>query len=166
MNIDEILEMIDDTLDKGATVPFSGKKVMVDADKIRDLLNEIRVNLPQEIKQAKLIVMDRKTIISDANEEAETIVRKAEERAKTIISNEEIVKERLTCASVLELCRPAMERLAPEPAALIMSLESVYAALFGWLFLKESMTLWETAGCILVFAAVILSQVPVKKSHD
>ncbi|MBR3920380.1 MAG: hypothetical protein IKJ47_00430 [Oscillospiraceae bacterium] len=83
MNIDEILEMIDDTLDKGATVPFSGKKVMVDADKIRDLLNEIRVNLPQEIKQAKLIVMDRKTIISDANEEAETIVRKAEERAKT-----------------------------------------------------------------------------------
>ena len=85
MNIDEILEMIDDTLDKGATVPFSGKKVMVDADKIRDLLNEIRLNLPQEIKQAKLIVMDRKTIISDANEEAEAIVRKAEERAKAII---------------------------------------------------------------------------------
>ena len=93
MNIDEILEMIDDTLDKGATVPFSGKKVMVDADKIRDLLNEIRLNLPQEIKQAKLIVMDRKTIISDANDEAEAIVRKAEERAKAIISNEEIVKE-------------------------------------------------------------------------
>lgn len=93
MNIDEILEMIDDTLDKGAAVPFSGKKVMVDADKIRDLLNEIRLNLPQEIKQAKLIVMDRKTIISDANEEAEAIVRKAEERAKNMVSNEEIVKE-------------------------------------------------------------------------
>ena len=58
------------------------------------------------------------------------------------------------------------KHLEPTPASLIMSLESVYAALFGWLFLKESMSLWETAGCILVFAAVILSQVPVKKSHD
>ncbi|MGN0654041.1 MAG: ATPase [Oscillospiraceae bacterium] len=93
MNIDDVLEMIDDTLDKGATVPFSGKKVVVDADKIRDLLNEIRLNLPSEIKQAKLIVMDRKTIISDANNEAEAIVRKAEERAKAIVSNDEIVKE-------------------------------------------------------------------------
>lgn len=93
MNIDDVLEMIDDTLDKGATVPFSGKKVVVDADKIRDLLNEIRLNLPSEIKQAKLIVIDRKTIISDANNEAEAIVRKAEERAKAIVSNDEIVKE-------------------------------------------------------------------------
>lgn len=58
--------------------------------------------------------------------------------------------------------------LEPSAASLIMSLESVFAALFGWLLLKETMTLWEAFGCALVFAAVILSQVPVptkKKSH-
>ena len=55
--------------------------------------------------------------------------------------------------------------LEPTPASLIMSLESVFAVLFGWLMLNERMTKYEISGCILVFAAVILSQVPVKKTH-
>lgn len=93
MNIDDILEMLDDLLDKAPTVPFSGKKVVVESDKIRDLLNEIRLNLPQEIKHAKLIVQDRQTIISDAKKEADEVVRRAEERAKSIVSNDEIVKQ-------------------------------------------------------------------------
>lgn len=93
MNIDEVLELLDDILDKAPGVPFSGKKAVVDVDKVRDLLNEIRLSLPQEIKHAKLIVQDRQGIISDANKEAETLVRRAEERSKSIISNDEIVKQ-------------------------------------------------------------------------
>jgi len=55
------------------------------------------------------------------------------------------------------------KHLEPTPAALIMSLESVFAVLGGWLILHETMTSWETLGCCLVFCAVILSQLPVKK---
>lgn len=54
-------------------------------------------------------------------------------------------------------------QLEPTTASLIMSLESVFAALGGWLILKETMTIWEFSGCALVFAAVILSQIPSKK---
>ena len=53
--------------------------------------------------------------------------------------------------------------LEPTAAALIMSLESVFAALGGWLILKETMTGVELVGCGLVFAAVILSQLPEKR---
>lgn len=52
--------------------------------------------------------------------------------------------------------------IEPAGASLIMSLESVFAAVFGALLLKETMTGWEALGCGLVFAAVILSQIPVK----
>ena len=52
--------------------------------------------------------------------------------------------------------------LESAPASLIMSLESVFAVLFGWMILGESMTAWEQLGCALVFIAVILSQIPVK----
>lgn len=52
------------------------------------------------------------------------------------------------------------KRLEPTTAALIMSLESVFAALGGWLILRETMTAWEFTGCVLVFSAVILSQIP------
>ena len=55
------------------------------------------------------------------------------------------------------------QRVDSVPASLIMSLESVFAALAGWLLLQEQMTLRELWGCILLFAAVILSQVPAKK---
>ena len=55
------------------------------------------------------------------------------------------------------------KHLEPTTAALIMSLESVIAALCGWLILKETMTTTELLGCGLVFAAVIISQLPEKK---
>ena len=49
----------------------------------------------------------------------------------------------------------------PTTASLLMSLESVFAALSGWLILRDRMSLPELCGCILVFAAVVLSQLPV-----
>lgn len=52
------------------------------------------------------------------------------------------------------------QRLEPTAASLIMSLESVFAALGGWLILHETMTAWETLGCGLVFIAVVVSQLP------
>lgn len=53
--------------------------------------------------------------------------------------------------------------LEPTAASLIMSLESVFAALGGWWLLGERMSSWELLGCGLVFAAVILSQLPAKQ---
>ena len=50
------------------------------------------------------------------------------------------------------------QRVAPEPASLIMSLESVFAVLAGWLILDQKLGGAETVGCCLMFAAVILSQ--------
>lgn len=51
----------------------------------------------------------------------------------------------------------------PTAASLIMSLESVFAALGGWWLLQERMTPTELTGCVLVFAAVLLSQLPNSK---
>ena len=52
----------------------------------------------------------------------------------------------------------------PTVASLLMSLESVFAVLFGWLLLKQALTIPEVLGCILVFAGVILAQLPGKKT--
>lgn len=57
------------------------------------------------------------------------------------------------------------KHLPPTEASLIMSLESVIAALCGWAFLKERMTILELTGCALVFIAVILSQLPMQKAE-
>ena len=66
MTIRENLDLIDDILDTALSVPLSRGKSIVDIDKIRDALDDIRLNMPSELKQAKMIVEDRKTIIDDA----------------------------------------------------------------------------------------------------
>lgn len=93
MNIEEILDVLDEMLDRAWNLPLTGGRCVVDADKVRDMIDEIRLNLPGEIKQAKNIVADRSEIISGARREAETIVQKAEERAKSLIAHEEIVRQ-------------------------------------------------------------------------
>lgn len=57
----------------------------------------------------------------------------------------------------------AQKKLEPTTASLLMSLESVFAALGGWWLLGERMTPAELFGCGLVFAAVVISQLPEKK---
>ena len=90
-NIEDILESVDDLLDAAWVMPLTGGRVVVEADKIRELVDEIRANLPSEVRQAKAIVQDRNSIVTDAKNEAEAIIRKAEERRNQILSQEEIV---------------------------------------------------------------------------
>jgi drug/metabolite transporter (DMT)-like permease len=54
----------------------------------------------------------------------------------------------------------AQKFVKPAIASLIMSLESVFAALMGWLALGQTLTLRETAGCLVIFAAIIAAQAP------
>ena len=54
------------------------------------------------------------------------------------------------------------QHLPPEPASLIMSLESVFAVLAGWVILGQTLRPIEALGCCLVFAGVILCQIKVK----
>ena len=54
------------------------------------------------------------------------------------------------------------QHLPPEPASLIMSLESVFAVLAGWVLLHQTLSSLELLGCALVFVGVILSQTKAK----
>ena len=55
----------------------------------------------------------------------------------------------------------AQKNVSPVVATLVMSLESVFAAIFGWIILEQGLSGKEIFGCILVFAAIILSQLPI-----
>ncbi|MDR2909433.1 MAG: ATPase [Oscillospiraceae bacterium] len=91
MNIEEVLDLLDELLDKAWSFPLSGGRCVVDADRVREYIDDIRINLPGEVRQAKAIVRDRAEIIDTAHKEADAVIRKAEERAKTILAKEEIV---------------------------------------------------------------------------
>ena len=57
-----------------------------------------------------------------------------------------------------------LKGLDPTVASLIMCLESVFAALCGWLVLDQALTARELAGCALMFAAIVFSQLPSRRA--
>ena len=57
------------------------------------------------------------------------------------------------------------EKVEPTTASIIMSMESVIAVLSGWLVLNETMTTRELLGCLLMFIALILSQIPFPRKN-
>ncbi len=92
MSIDQILNEMDETLVDSTGLPFSGGKRLVDVEHIRDLMSEIKLSLPEEVRQAKAIVKDRTEIIENARKEADAIVRRAQDRAEMLVSESEVVK--------------------------------------------------------------------------
>ncbi len=93
MSIDEILDEMDELLDKASSVPFVTHKKVVDGERLRELINDVRLNMPQELKQAKKIEFDCQRILNEAKINADGIIRKAEDRAAQIVSREAIVTE-------------------------------------------------------------------------
>lgn len=90
MTLEELLEQFDEVLDNGVKIP--GKKSIVDVEQLRAVIDDIRLNIPGEIKQARGIVADRADIITNAKREADGIIRSAEEKAKAMVAQEEITK--------------------------------------------------------------------------
>lgn len=93
MSIDEILEEMDELLDKSTSVPFVSHKKIVDGERMRELINDVRLNLPHELKEAKKIEFDCQRILNEAKINAEAIIRKAEDRAAQLCSKEAIINE-------------------------------------------------------------------------
>ena len=58
----------------------------------------------------------------------------------------------------------AQKNLDPTIACLIMSLESVFSLLAGWVLLGQVLSLREMLGCVLVFVAIVLAQLPGKQT--
>ena len=63
------------------------------------------------------------------------------------------------------LCAPAIGAAASAVGSLIMCLESVFSALGGWVLLHQSLSPREGVGCVLIFAAVVLAQLPLEMLH-
>jgi cell division septum initiation protein DivIVA len=91
MSIDDLLDILDDMVDKAMKLP--GGKCILDTEKVRDIIDDVRLNLPQEVRQAKAIVADRSEIIRNAKLESEAIIRTAEDKAKMLLSQEEVVRQ-------------------------------------------------------------------------
>ncbi len=94
MEIFTLLENLEELLESGTKVPFSSK-VMVDVEELREILEDIRLKLPDELKQAKWVKEERQRIIADAEKEADNLIKEAESKIISLVNDNVITKEAL-----------------------------------------------------------------------
>ncbi len=92
LTLEENLDRMEELLDKASNMPFSSKK-MIDCDLMRQYIDEARINIPTEIRQARDTQRDKQAILAEASKEADDIIRKAKEEAKKLVAQEEIIRQ-------------------------------------------------------------------------
>jgi cell division septum initiation protein DivIVA len=91
MDIMALIDRIEELVDNGRSVPMMGSK-MVDPEKVYEIIDEIRAQFPDELKQARWIVKERQEMLEEAEKEANRILEESRDRAQSIASEQEIVK--------------------------------------------------------------------------
>lgn len=112
MSIDTLLNDMDTIIEEGKTVPFSNR-LMVDVEELRRIIEDIRLNMPVEITQAKKIAAERRDILNAADATAEEVIIKARQRADLMVEEHQITKEAKEAALAI------MQQAKDESAALI-----------------------------------------------
>lgn len=92
MEILTILETLEDLVERSTSVPFSGK-CLIDREEVLEIVKEMRLKLPDDIKQAKWVKEERQRILLEAQKEANNILKDAENKIASLVDEHEITKQ-------------------------------------------------------------------------
>ena len=87
----ELVEMLYTMVTEAWGVPLGNEKCIVERDKVLNLLDEIKAQLPAEVAEARRLVNARNEFIGNAKREADAIRKAAEERARELVEEQEVV---------------------------------------------------------------------------
>jgi len=91
--IEQLIEDIYEFVESCRMQPLSSTKVIVPKDELYDLLDELRLRTPDEIKRYQKIISNRDAIIADAEEKSEGILRQTRDQAKELLNEHEIMQQ-------------------------------------------------------------------------
>jgi len=89
--IEDIIDILYNMVEDAPIVPLGKGKAMVNREKVLDLLDEVRGNLPADIKAAHDIVEKRNELLEASRKEAAAIQKQAEDKARAMVNESELV---------------------------------------------------------------------------
>ena len=91
--IEQIIEEIEEYIDSCSNQPLSKKNIIVNKEEIEELLRDLRMKTPEEIKRYQKILANKDAIMADAQAKADSIVNQANVQLNELISEQEIMKQ-------------------------------------------------------------------------
>lgn len=91
--IEQLIDEIEEYIDGCKYQPFSNSKIIVDKEEIDELLRELRMKTPDEIKRYQKIISNREAILSDARQKAEALIQDATIQTNELVNEHEIMQQ-------------------------------------------------------------------------
>ena len=91
--IEQLIDEIETYIDKCKYQPFSNTKIIVDKEEIDELLRELRMKTPDEIKRYQKIISNKEAILNDARAKAEALINDATIHTNELINEHEIMQQ-------------------------------------------------------------------------
>lgn len=91
--IEQLILEIEDYIDSCKLQPLSNTKIIVNRNEIEELIDELKANIPDEIKKYQRIIANRDAILKDAQDKAEEMIKKANEMTVQLVSEHEIMQQ-------------------------------------------------------------------------
>lgn len=92
MEILKIIDLLEDKVEQAKSIPLMNR-AMIDKEELLANIEELRLNIPEDMKQARLIKDERKRILAEAQAEADEIVNNAKIKVEKMIDEHEITKK-------------------------------------------------------------------------
>ncbi|MBQ3022359.1 MAG: ATPase [Clostridia bacterium] len=92
MEILKMIDLLEDKVEQTKTIPLLNR-ALIDREELLAAIEEIRLNIPEDMKQAKLIKDERKRILAEAQSEAEDIINAAKIKTEKMVDEHEITKK-------------------------------------------------------------------------
>lgn len=91
--IEQIIEEIEEYIDSCKFQPLSTTKIVVNKDQLDELLRELRMKAPDEIKRYQKIIANKDAILADAQAKAENMIQEAQIHTNEMVSEHEIMQQ-------------------------------------------------------------------------
>src|SRR5215813_15265559 len=114
MDIQHLVDRLEDLVDEGRHMPFS-KFTMIDEERALELIDQMRISIPEEIEKASRVLAQRDRILAQANEEAARIIQAAREQGVQLLDREATVQAAQShAANIVEQARHDAQTITGE----------------------------------------------------
>ena len=91
MDILHLVDRLEEIFNAGTAIPLS-HKLMVDEDRVLEIIDQMRVSIPEEVKKSQQVLAQRDRILAQAQEEAARTVQLAKEKGEQLVGREALVQ--------------------------------------------------------------------------
>ncbi len=114
MDIQHLVDRLEDLIDEGRHIPMT-KTTMIDEERALEIIDQMRISVPEEVDKASRIINQRDRLLAQANEEAARIVDLAKEKSETLIQRDAVVQAAQNrAANIIEQARQDAEAIRSE----------------------------------------------------